>query len=138
MNKKFLILSGAGIIILFIFIVSLLFKSTGNNTKKPAMPTAPPTPYPTNNFSLQNSLPPGTGGREPAISEQLKLEANKKYDLMTKLPLDTSIFTLSYNYKEDKFVVSFKNPSPDNQSQFILWLKSNGYDVIPQSAFISQ
>lgn len=56
-------------------------------------------------------------------------------NLRDKTPITTSAFTMNYDYKNDKFVVTIKGGINGNQQTFLNWMKNAGYDQIPSQFF---
>jgi hypothetical protein len=56
-------------------------------------------------------------------------------NLRNKTPITTAAFTINYDYKIDKFVVTIKDGSGINQQLFLKWISDAGYDQIPSQLF---
>lgn len=120
------------LIILFILILVIPF------SKKTSYPL-PPTPYnlPTPT-SVETNPSPGTNNQSPisvpadftGVAEEelpkqiIDLAAQKK-DLRQKTPLDLSTFIIDFDYGEDKFIVTLKDPRDQAQKEFESWRTSN-------------
>jgi len=97
-------------------------------------------PTPTT-IEVRTTIPPTeipAATRTGALEEQLPKEvldlATQKQSLKSKLPLSNPFFTITFNYAEDKFVVTLKEPKTDAKTNFTNWLKAN-YTAIPEDRF---
>lgn len=66
-----------------------------------------------------------TGVYEEALPQYTLNLSNQKQDLRQRVPFDTGLFQIDFDYENDKFVVTLSEPKQENRSQFDQWLKSN-------------
>jgi hypothetical protein len=113
--------------VLFLFVVLAPFgkKSTINQSPVTNFPTPtlveinPPSPNPT------ISVSDFTGVLEVTIPQPTVDAANQKRSLRDKLPLTLSTFSIDFDYREDKFIVTLNEPKDAARTEFDNWLKSN-------------
>ncbi|PIV09333.1 hypothetical protein COS31_03405 [Candidatus Roizmanbacteria bacterium CG02_land_8_20_14_3_00_36_15] len=91
--------------------------------------TTPPTLTPT------PILPTSTGVFEEQLPKEQQDLSTQKQALKTKLPINNNNFALVFDYGEDKFIVSLKEPKETNKKVFEDWLKAN-YPAIPIDRFL--
>jgi len=135
--KVYLAISGA-LIVLLILIIIIPFSSKKTTNKEPSNTNQ--VPFPTsietgstgvnNSTSSTNSaltpIPADfTGALDEKIPQQVIDLAAQKKDLRSKVPLDFSTFTIDFNYSEDKFIVSLKDPRDQAQKEFESWRTIN-------------
>lgn len=135
--KVYLAISGA-LIILFILIIIIPFSKkplTTNN--QPLVTDYPlPTTVQTNSTASTDStdstdLTPApikasfTGAINEPVPQNIVDLSNQKKDLQQKLPLDLSTFTIDFDYSEDKFIVTLKDPRDQAQKEFENWRTGN-------------
>jgi len=122
------------LVILFILILIIPF-SKKTSTQK----TTPPLsgqPFPTsietgstdstNSTNILTPIPADfTGVIEETIPQPVIDLAAQKKDLRQKTPLELSTFTITFDYGEDKFIVTLKNPKDQAQKEFESWRTAN-------------
>jgi len=122
------------LIILFVLIIIIPFsKKSTNNGPQPTSSIPFPTTIETNpsqNNQVNNNLSPiiqadFTGVAEEELPPQVLDAALQKKDLRQKTPLDLSTFVINFDYSEDKFVVTLKDPRDQSQKEFESWRLSN-------------
>lgn len=69
------------------------------------------------------------------LPEEIKNTASEKTSLLERLPYKQKGFSINFNYKEAKFIVSLSEPKEKNKEIFLNWLKNN-YSNIPKDQFI--
>ncbi len=127
--KVYLAISGV-LIVLFLVVTFIPFgkKSTDdqpqNNFPTPTTIEANPT------SGVNNQVPTVAPADFTGVSEQeMPQEAAnislQKQDLRSKVPLDTGLFQIDFDYGEDKFIVTLAEPKAENRQQFGQWLKEN-------------
>ncbi len=90
-------------------------------------PDSSPTPIPVSDstgVSEEQNIPP----------EETNLAIQKK-DLRQQIPYTGSVFTITFDYSQDLFVVTLNEPKEEAKIQFDEWLK-NTYPAIPQDRFM--
>lgn len=120
------------LIILFILILVLPFsKKSINNQQLPINNFPTPTSIETNQQSTINNQQltiesaDFTGVAEEELPPAVLDASLQKKDLRQKTPLDLSTFTIDFNYGEDKFIVTLKDPKDLAQKEFENWRTSN-------------
>jgi len=100
-------------------------------------------PSPTS-IEVRTTIPPDpteipAASRTGALEEQLPKEvldlATQKQSLKSKLPVTNTYFTITFDYAEDKFTVTLKEPKTDAKTNFTNWLKAN-YPAITEDRFV--
>jgi len=132
--KIYLMISGA-LIILFLIVTFVPFGKRGANNQQPITIFPTPTLFEVNQPPITN---PPDGGPSPTIKpadftgvkeEEMSPETAKislqKQDLRSKLPLNLSTFSIGFDYAEDKFVVTLKDPKDQSRTEFENWRKAN-------------
>ena len=130
--KVYLAISGA-LIILLILIIIIPFSSKKTTDYK--LPTTNSLPLPTTvqtgsnqvtNNQASNTVPADfTGVAEEELPAQVMDMALQKKDLRQKTPLDLTTFVIDFDYGQDKFTVSFKDPKDQAQKEFESWRTAN-------------
>jgi hypothetical protein len=139
-TKIYLIISGA-LIVLFILIIILPFsKKTGNqpgNTNNLLTPTTVQTnpSLGTNNQSSIVIPADFTGAAEEELPTQVIEASAEKKDLRDKVPLDLTTFSIDFDYGQDRFIVTLKDPKDQAQKEFDNW-RTNNYPGIAANQFI--
>jgi len=125
------------LIILFILILVIPFsnkKISPQKTTTPSLNQPFPTSVeinPTNQPQITNDQSPHTisadftGVAEEELPKQIIDLAAQKKDLRQKTPLSLSTFTIDFDYGEDKFVVTLKDPKDQARREFENWKTSN-------------
>ena len=138
MNKtKIFILIGIVILIALFLSYLLLTRlrmapSSVSSTSTFLSPTVRPTVVVDNKFAKSDYAYPngeklldstGDSGELPALEIT---SATQRANLSSTLPLKTEDFTISMDYQQAKYVVTFTDTNNQNNiSEFELWLKSN-------------
>ena len=134
------------LIILFILVLIIPFskKTTDYN---PKTTTSPPFPTSietdpadstdsTNSTNILTPIPADfTGAMDEPIPQQIIDLAAQKKDLRLKTPLNLSTFTINFDYGEDKFIITLKDPKDQAQKEFENWRVSN-YPGLNSDQFI--
>ena len=138
--KIYIAISGA---LIFLFILILIIplsskKTPAKNDKTgqtdqvfPTTVEANPSPSVNrgetiNDNSTQTTVKAGfTGAAEEQIPQQIVDQAAQKKDLRQKSPLILSVFTIDFDYSEDKFNVTLKDPKDQSQKEFESWRIAN-------------
>jgi hypothetical protein len=111
MKKKLLILFGVSLASI-IFIIVIIYKSNKKQLPKPS-PTPQMSPSPSAEV-LQNNLP-----NETSFNNSL-LNLNEQYPWYSKLPIDTDLYHVVYDFSENKFRIRLKKPTTTNQLEKII------------------
>ncbi len=138
--KVYLAISGALIILLILIIVIPFTKKPSSLTPNSLVPS-PYSPLPTTvetNPSANNNQSPNTNNPTPVtikagftgaldepIPQQIVDLAAQKKDLKSKVPLSLSTFSIDFDYSQDKFVVTLKDPKDTAQKEFESWRTVN-------------
>ncbi len=140
-NLIYLILLGI-LVILIIAVVAFPAKeqnATQTFQDLPTPTTVQVLPSPTSNTPIPIISPTNTGGNEDVPQPTLDYSLQKE-TLRRKTSLKTVAFTISFDYSNDRFIVTPNSPnsltsldSPVFQS----WLKQN-YPLLPMSQFVLQ
>ena len=97
------------------------------------------TPNPTINRSNLSISPTAAREYTGAVPEEPKEEeiaaSREEITLLNKLPLDTPQFTISMDYRNQKYIVSLKTPKDENKNYFDKWRLEN-YPLISPDQFI--
>jgi hypothetical protein len=149
-TKIYLAISGA-LIFLFILILIIPFtsrKTPAKNDKTgqpnqvfPTSIEANPSPSVNRDGTTSESPTPPTikagftGAAEEQIPQQIVDAAAQKKDLRQKSPLILSVFTIDFDYAEDKFNVTLKDPKDQSQKEFESWRTAN-YPGIAADQFL--
>jgi hypothetical protein len=129
---KLKLLIGAVIIAVVLLIISLLVNPSKKETKKVVikMPVRVviPTMGKVNTYS-------DTGAKYISPTNQQYTLDWLIGNLRNKMPISNGAFSMTYDYKIDKFVVTVVDNSAFNQKQFTDWMNAAGYNIIPVSYF---
>ncbi len=141
--KVYLAISGA-LLVLFILVLIIPFssKKTVNNESS----TTNQNPFPTSietgsssTGSTNKALTPipadFTGALEEKIPQPIIDFAAQKKDLRLKSPLSLSTFTIDFDYSEDKFTLTLKDPKDQSQKEFESWRTTN-YPLLGSEQFL--
>lgn len=141
--KIYLAISGA-LIVLFILVLIIPFssKKTVNNESS----TTNQNPFPTlietgssSTGSTNKALTPipadFTGALEEKIPQPIIDFAAQKKDLRLKTPLSLSTFIIDFDYSEDKFNLTLKDPKDQSQKEFDSWRTTN-YPLLGNDQFL--
>ena len=138
-NIKVYLAVSAALIVLLVLIIIIPFSKKSSPLTPNSLTPSPYSPLPTTvqtNSSNNNSLSTNnqsltpipvafTGAlNEPIPQEIINLAAQKK-DLRSKVPLNLTTFSIDFDYGEDKFVVTLKDPKDQSQKEFEGWRTSN-------------
>lgn len=131
--KVYLAISFA-LIILFILILIIPFSNKKISPQKTTTPSSN-QPFPTsveaNPSPITISPAPitihsdFTGAIDDELPQQVIDLAAQKKDLRQKTPLDLSTFTIDFDYGEDKFIVTLKDPKDVAKKDFESWRTAN-------------
>ena len=140
--KVYLAISGALIFLLILIIIIPFSKKTPTKSNTTDLTTQPfPTSVeinPTASTSEQqsNSIPANfTGVVDEPIPQQIVDLSSQKKDLLQKVPLNLSTFSIDFDYGQDKFVVTLKDPKDQAQKEFEKWRITN-YTVLSTGQFL--
>lgn len=78
---------------------------------------------------------PFTGVTDPQIPKEANDLAIQKQALVDKMPFSHPFFTIAFDFSQDKFTVTLKDPKQTSRAAFESWLKDN-YPNIPLDRFI--
>jgi hypothetical protein len=98
-----------------------------------------PTPVEINPTQTENQHPTSvpasfTGVLEETLPQAVADAATQKQDLRNQLPITLTSFSISFDYTEDKFVVTLNAPKDQSRTEFDKW-KSNTYPGIETNQF---
>ena len=119
------------LIVLFILILVIPFsKKTTNNNLQPTTSVPFPTSIETDSTDSTNSTDSNvpadfTGVAEEELPAQVLDTSLQKKDLRLKTPLDLSTFIIDFDYSEDKFTITLKDPKDQAQREFESWRTAN-------------
>lgn len=128
MNRKVLIFSG--FLLISIFFVYVLYLLNKNNKNLDLSKNENITPI----IKIDEKM---TGGLDSELTEEEKNYSDQKMSLLEKLPLETERFSIDFNYAEDRFIVSYKDPKLESKNIFLLWLSKN-YPSLKIEEFIEK
>lgn len=125
------------IVLISIFIFVIITLLLVNQTKPKQIVT--PTPAQSINMPTRSQLsptlvPPAFTGGNLDLPKELMDLAGQKTDLRLKTPLQETSFSIDFDYDNDKFIVTIKEPKATNRVNFDEWLKKN-YPAIPIDRF---
>lgn len=132
--KVYLAISGALIILLILIIVIPFTKQKPvTNPQQPVTNLIPTTveTNPSASSGQANNPSPATikagftGALDEPIPQQIVDLAAQKKDLKSKVPLSLSTFSIDFDYSQDKFVVTLKDPKDTAQKEFESWRTVN-------------
>ena len=130
------------LIILFILILVIPFSKKPINNQPSTINNFPtPTSIETNSTGLTDStdstsVPADfTGVAEEELPKQVIDLAAQKKDLRQKTPLDLSTFIIDFDYGEDKFTVTLKDPKDVAKKDFESWRTQN-YPLLGINQFL--
>ncbi len=144
MDKKILIFSG--VFLLFVIFILFLIISNKPKTNIEDNKTAI-SPY--QKIKIENSektsptnLPiispqEFTGVKEEELPKDVKDYSDQKLNLLKKLPLKMSYFTIDFDYVEDKFTVYYNEPKSTSKNMFSSWLFQN-YPALKIEDFVEK
>lgn len=129
---------GISLALIFLFILILILPFSKKISPQKTDTSSSNQPFPTSvetsssNPSLdQTSITPivipadFTGAAEEQLPKQALDLAVQKKDLRQKTPLDLPAFIIDFDYGEDKFIVTLKDPKDQSQKVFESWRISN-------------
>ncbi len=122
-NLKTLVVIGLIILIIAVAAIYLRFK----NNSLQQVNSISPSPFPL----LQ---PTSTGANDVSIPPEQKDLITQKMALRQKIPLTFGNFQITYDYAQDKFIVTLSEPKTSTRQLFLQWLKNN-YPAIPLDRF---
>ena len=129
--KVYLAISGALIVLLILIIVIPFTKQKPVTSPQQPVTNLIPTTVETNQSPGTNNPSPitikagFTGAIDEPVPQQIIDLAAQKKDLQLKVPLSLSTFSIDFDYSEDKFVVTLKDPKDTAQKEFDDWKTSN-------------
>ena len=129
--KVYLAISGALIVLLILIIVIPFTKQKPVTNLQQPVTNLIPTTVETNQSPGTNNPSPitikagFTGAIDEPVPQQIIDLAAQKKDLQLKVPLSLSTFSIDFDYSEDKFVVTLKDPKDTAQKEFDDWKTSN-------------
>ncbi len=129
--KVYLGISFALIVLFILILIIPLSKKTTNNNLQPTISIIPtPTSVEINPLTINNPSPTSvpadfTGVAEEELPPQVLDTSLQKKDLRQKVPLDLSTFVIDFDYGEDKFIVTLKDPKDQAQREFEGWRVAN-------------
>ena len=129
--KVYLAISGALIVLLILIIVIPFTKQKPVTNLQQPINNLIPTTVETNQSPGTNNPSPitikagFTGAIDEPVPQQIIDLAAQKKDLQSKVPLNLSTFTIDFDYGEDKFIVSLKDPRDTAQKEFESWRGAN-------------
>ena len=136
-NIKVYLAVSAALIVLLVLIIIIPFSKKSSPLTPNSLTPSPYSPFPT---SIQtgsspltpNSLTPNpsipvafTGALNEPIPQAIIDLSTQKKDLRSKVPLNLTTFSIDFDYGEDKFVVTLKDPKDQSQKEFEGWRTSN-------------
>ena len=127
MKKETKILIGIVTVLLILVGISFLINPNNNKKETAAIPTPEMIVIPTReplNYQSQS----GAVYISPTDQEYTEIELIKI--LRNKTPVETTAFTINYDYDKNVFVVNIKDKSDQNLQLYNQWMKQAGYDRI--------
>ena len=143
-NTKIYIGISLALIVLFILILILPFSNKKTSIQKITTPSSNqpfPTSVETNSTDSTDStdstsIPADfTGVAEEELPAQVLDASLQKKDLRQKVPLDLSTFTIDFDYGEDKFIITLKDPKDVAKKDFESW-RINNYPGLDANQFL--
>lgn len=153
LNTRIYLAISGGVILLLILIILVPFSKKNPTQNDKTIPTSQlfpttietnPSPSSNNNQQLDiDRLSPTpivvearfTGVFEEEIPQTIIDFDAQKYELQQKLPLSLSTFSIDFDYGQDRFVVSLKDPKSQAQKEFESWRVAN-YPKIGADQFL--
>lgn len=142
-TKVYLAISGA-LIFLFILIIIIPFSQRAPTQEEKSNPTnqAFPTsveinPTASSEEQLNNVTADFTGVIEEPIPQQIIDMSAQKKDLQGKVPIDFSLFSIDFDYDQDRFIVTLKDPKDQAQREFDSWRTAN-YAGLSSEQFLTR
>ena len=129
--KVYLAISGALIVLLILIIVIPFTKQKPVTNLQQPINNLIPTTVETNQSPDTNTPTPATrkagfaGALDEPVPQNIIDLSNQKRDLQSKVPLNLSTFSIDFDYGEDKFIVSLKDPRDTAQKEFESWRGAN-------------
>lgn len=127
--KVYLAISGALIFLLILIIIIPFSKKSPSSSLTPTPNSIQPTSVKTDSAgSISPSTVPVsdfTGAVDEPIPQTIIDRASQKKDLQSKVPLELSTFSIDFDYGEDKFIVTLKDPKDQAQKEFESWKNTN-------------
>jgi len=132
--KIYIAISGALIFLLILILIIPFSKKTTNQNNENGTTNSTNQPFPTSievrpttsSGEQTNSISADfTGAIEEPISQQITDLATQKKDLRQRSPLILTSFTIDFDYSEDKFNVTLKDPKDRSQKEFESWRTAN-------------
>ena len=137
-NLKLYIGISAGLLLVFIILVVFPFGKKSINNQSPIInnfPT-PTTVEISNQSAIEPTIPSSdfTGVAEEELPQSVVDLSTQKQQLRSQIPFDTGLFSIDFDYGEDKFVVTLNEPKDQARTEFNDWLKNN-YPVLNINQF---
>lgn len=76
-----------------------------------------------------------TGFMPTQLSDEEKQQITQRSNLQLNIPIETTAFTINYDYKFLKFVVVLRPDYTFNRQLFNQWKIDNNYSLIPEEEF---
>ncbi len=144
--KVYLAISGALIVLLILIIIIPFSKKQPVSSPNPQqqatnlIPTSVETNPSASSGQANNPSPmivkaDFTGVVEEELPPQVLDTSLQKKDLRQKVPLDLSTFSIDFDYGEDKFIVSLKDPKDQAKQEFETW-RTNNYPGLGSEQFL--
>lgn len=128
--KNKVVLFVTTIIILVISLVGINYYSNISSQQLPASSRN------TTDISEIKAIPTQTGGIVEPLSTPDQKDSDAMSILMRQIPLTTSNFVITYNYRKGKFIVAPANTANNIEESFNLWHNMTPYRDIPVSRFV--
>ena len=134
-NKLKLLIWGA--LIAVGLLVTSLFLSSKNKKKVVPIEVVIPTKVVVPTRAAESSFS-NTGAKYISPTDQEYTLDWLIGNFRDKTPFSTAIFSISYDYKNDKFVVILVDKTDTGKQAFSQWMKEAGYEQIPTTYFVFQ
>ncbi|MEO6508592.1 MAG: hypothetical protein ABIO02_01440 [Patescibacteria group bacterium] len=138
-NPKIILISFLLLVLLVLIIIAnKLTKKNEISSGNPTPPLISITSYvtqPPNPNVPGEIMPTFTGARDVTFAQPTQQYIDKRGELRESVPLNGPTFSIDFNFREDKFTVTLKEPKNESQAAFNEWLKNN-YPELPLEDFI--
>ncbi|MCL4363980.1 hypothetical protein M1328_01950 [Patescibacteria group bacterium] len=131
--KVYIAVSGV-LIVLFLIVTFIPFGKKSVNNQSTNFPT--PTLVQINQSNQNQNIPTPTiapadftGVAPVTIPPAIMNLSRQKQDLRGKVPLQLATFSVDFDYGEDKFVVTLKDPKDQAKQDFENWRSTNYPDL---------
>lgn len=126
-GKKYLFI-GLGILVFLLILISILQSAIKPQTSSPT-PTGILVPTPLGGGRNGGYQGRGNGGSSSSTSDLPNVITDKhKIDLISRLPIETDDFIISYSSVMDRIVITRKTPNAENKLS--IWEEQNGYSDV--------